>query len=341
MTERPPRRPLLVLVGPTAVGKTALSLHLARRFAGEIISADSRLFYRGLDIGTAKPTAAERALVPHHLIDLCAPDETLSLGEYQRLAYRAIDDVLARGRLPILAGGTGQYMMAVVEGWGIPAVAPWPALRAALEGLGKAEAARWLAALDPVAAGRIDRRNARRVVRALEVTLATGRRISDLQRKTPPPYDVAMVGLRRGRESLYARIDARVDEMMAAGLLDEVRRLRAAGYGPALPSMSGLGYRQLLAHLDGQMSLEEAIERIKFETHRFARQQATWFRADDPRITWLDLDATPDPAGEVTDYVAGWLGEAQRSRGAEEQGRERSPTTDDRPQTSNHRPLTY
>jgi len=325
------RRPLLVLVGPTAVGKTALSLHLARRFAGEIVSADSRLFYRGLDIGTAKPAAAERALVPHHLIDLCAPGETLSLGEYQRLAYRAIDGVLARGRLPILAGGTGQYVMAVVEGWDIPGVAPQPALRAALERLGQAEAARWLAALDPVAAGRIDRRNLRRVVRALEVTLATGRPISDLQRKTPPPHDVAMVGLRRGRDSLYARIDARVDEMMAVGLLDEVRRLRAAGYGPALPSMSGLGYRQLLAHLDGQMTLAEAVERVKFETHRFARQQATWFRANDPRITWFDLDTTPDPAGAVTDYVAAWLDTDDRRRTTDHR-----PPTDDGRQTTNH-----
>ena len=299
-------RPLLVLVGPTAVGKTALSLHLARRFDGEIISADSRLFYRGMDIGTAKPTPAERAAAPHHLLDLCDPDETISLGQYQRLAYRAIDDVLTRGRLPILVGGTGQYVLAVVEGWGIPEVAPRPALRAALEGLGEAELARWLAALDPAAAGRIDSRNVRRVVRALEVTLVTGRPISELQRKTPPPYDVLIIGLLMKRQSLYARIDARVDAMMAAGLLDEVRRLRDAGYSRDLPSMSGLGYRQLLAYLDGEMSLEAAVERIKFETHRFARQQATWFRRDDPRIAWFDLET--GRAEQIVTFVEGWLG---------------------------------
>lgn len=299
------RRPLLVLVGPTAVGKTALSLRLARQFGGEIVSADSRLFYRGLDIGTAKPSPAERAAVPHHLIDLCEPDETLSLGEYQRLAYRTIDAILARGRLPILAGGTGQYVSAVVEGWGIPEVAPQPALRAALEGLAEGEPARWLAALDPVAAQRIEPRNRRRVIRALEVTLMTGRPISELQRKHPPAYDIRTIGLWRERRSLYERIDTRVDEMMAAGLLDEVRRLYDMGYDRDLPSMSGLGYRQLLAHLVGEMSLDEAVERIKFETHRFARQQATWFRRDDPRITWFDLDQDDEAA--VVAAIRLWL----------------------------------
>ena len=293
------RRPLLVLVGPTAVGKTALSLRLARQFGGEIVSADSRLFYRGLDVGTAKPTAAERAAAPHHLIDLCDPDETLSLGQYQRLAYRAIDDSHARARLPILVGGTGQYVWAVVEGWGIPEVAPQPALRAALEELGATEAARWLVALDPAAAERIDPRNTRRVIRALEVTLTTGRRMSDLQRKSLPPYEPLIVGLGRDRRSLYERIDARVDGMMAAGLLDEVTRLRDAGYDRRLPSLSGLGYRQLWAYLAGEMTLDAAVERIKFETHRFARQQATWFRADDPRIAWFD-PATTDEEEIVT-----------------------------------------
>ncbi len=281
----------LVLVGATAVGKTALSLQIARRWDGEIISADSRLFYRGMDIGTAKPSAAERAAATHHLIDLCDPDETVTLGAYQQAAYAAIEAVWANGRLPILVGGTGQYVRAVLEGWGIPRVAPQPDLRAALEAVGGPELARWLAVLDPEAAARMDARNVRRVIRALEVTLVTGRPISELQRKTPPPYAFCQIGLTRSRESLYRRIDARVDEMMAAGLLAELTALREMGYGRSLPSMSGLGYQQLGAYLDGEMGLEEAVERIKFETHRFARQQGTWFRLDDPAIAWFDMDA--------------------------------------------------
>jgi len=279
---------LLVIVGATAVGKTALSLKAAKQFNGEIISADSRLFYRGMDIGTAKPTAAEQAQVPHHLIDICQPDETLTLGEYQQLAYDRIAAVQANGRLPILVGGTGQYVKAVVEGWGIPKVPPQPALREALGTLAGPELARWLQELDPDAADSIDPRNVRRVIRALEVTLVSGVPISELQRKTPPPYHSHIIGLYRRREQLYQRIDQRVDQMLADGLLAELEALKEAGYGRSLPSMSGLGYRQLWAYLDGELTLAEAVERIRFETHRFVRQQNTWFRQDDPRITWFD-----------------------------------------------------
>jgi tRNA dimethylallyltransferase len=180
--------------------------------------------------------------------------------------------------------------MAVVEGWGIPEVPPFNALREQLELLGEDELYRWLSALDTGAAEKIDKRNIRRVVRALEVTLVTGRPISQLQRKTPPEYDICMVGLNRPRQELYLRIDQRVDKMMETGLLEEVTRLANAGYDRALSSMSGLGYRQLMAYLSGECALEEAVERIKFETHRFARQQNTWFRQDDPRIHWFNLE---------------------------------------------------
>ena len=279
---------LLVVLGPTAVGKTTLSLRLAQELGGEIISADSRLFYRGMDIGTAKPTRAQQSMIPHHLIDICDPDQTLTLGQFQRLASTAIDQISTAGRLPILVGGTGQYIMAVIEGWGIPEVPPQPLLRKKLGHLGEYELNRWLTALDPQAATNIDRRNIRRVVRALEVVLVSGIPISELQRKTPPPFSTCIIGLSRNRELLYERIDQRVNTMMAEGLLQEVISLREAGYDRFLPSMSGLGYRQISAHLAGELSLEEAVEKTKFDTHRFVRQQKTWFRQDDPRIHWFD-----------------------------------------------------
>lgn len=307
MVDPAPQPPLLVIAGPTAVGKTALSLALARRFDGDVISADSRLFYRGMDIGTAKPTAAERGEVPHHLVDIREPDETISLGEYQELAYTAIGAVHRRGRLPILVGGTGQYVNAVVEGWDIPRVPPQPQLRAALERLGGEELNRWLQALDPRAAAKIHPHNVRRVIRALEVTIGSGRPISEQQRRRPPAYDILILGLDAARDTLYERINRRVDQMMAEGLLDEVKRLHEAGYGWRLPAMSALGYQQLGAHLRGELSLDEAVERIKFETHRFVRRQYTWFRRDDPRIHWLDV-GDEDYTVRAAALVAGWLG---------------------------------
>ncbi len=287
--------PLIVLVGPTAVGKTELSLQLAERIGGEIVSADSRLLYRGMDIGTAKPTPAEQARVLHHLIDVADPDEAWSVARYQDAAYAAIADIHRRGKVPLLVGGTGQYIWAVVEGWQVPRVPPRPELRAALERWGEAigpEAlhAR-LARLDPEAAARILPSNLRRTVRALEVIFATGRRFSEQQRKQPPPYDILILGLTRPRPELHARIDARIDAMLAAGWLDEVRRLLKAGYSPDLPAMSGIGYAELSAYLQGQVSLEEAVRQIQRRTRRFVRRQANWFKANDPRIHWF-------PAGE-------------------------------------------
>ena len=304
--------PLLVIVGPTAVGKTALSLEVAERFDGEIVSADSRLVYRGMDVGTAKPAAAEQARVPHHLIDVRDPDETLTLGEYQEMAYAAIDAVHARGRLPILVGGTGQYVKAVVEGWGIPRVPPHPRLRRALRALDRDVLHRWLRALDPEAAERIHPNNVRRSVRALEVTLVSGRPISHLQRKSPPPYDICIVGLDAGRETLYRRIDERVERMIEQGLLREVKELAEAGFGRKLPAMSGLGYRQLWDYLKGELTLEEAVERIKYETHRFVRHQYNWFKPDDPAIHWFNV--TEEGLVErVAALVRGWLGERAQS----------------------------
>jgi tRNA dimethylallyltransferase len=290
------RSSLVVIVGPTAAGKTALSIDLAEAVGGEIVSADSRQIYRGMDIGTAKVTAEERARVPHHLLDVVTPDQVLSLAEYQALAYAAIADIQARGRLPFLVGGTGQYIQAVVEGWSIPAVAPHPELRAELETKVSAEGPEalhdWLAALDPVAAARIDHRNVRRVIRALEVCLVTGQRITELQRKCPPPFDILQIGVTRPRPALYERIDARVDRMIEAGLVDEVRRLAAAGYDWELPAMTGLGYRQIGEYLRAEVTLDEAIARIKKGTRRFVQQQYNWFRLADPAIRWVDPGET-------------------------------------------------
>ncbi len=284
---------LVAVVGPTAAGKTAVALHLAQALDGEIVSADSRQVYRLMTIGTAKPSPEELSRVPHHLIDILDPDGGLTLAEFQKMAYNAINAVLARNRLPFLVGGTGQYVWAVLEGWQIPRVPPDRALRKELEAFAEEHGSEalhgCLAAKDPRAARAIDHRNIRRVIRALEVCLKAGQPITELQRRVPPPYDLHIFGLDHPREELYRRIDARVDAMMESGLLQEVERLAAAGYGWDLPSMTGLGYAQLGKYLRGEVTLEEAVSEIKTQTHRFVRQQYTWFRPDDPRIHWFDL----------------------------------------------------
>jgi tRNA dimethylallyltransferase len=274
------------------VGKTETAVQLCRDLGGEIISADSRQIYRKLDIGTAKPTPEERAAAVHHLVDVIDPDEVLGLAEYQELAYAAIDDILARGRAPFLVGGTGQWVRAVVEGWGVPRVPPDHALRAELEA--EAEQAgpealhARLAAVDPVAAAKIDYRNVRRVIRALEVHLKTGVPISRHQRAQPPPYRILQVGLTMPRQALYARVDARIERMLDEGLVDEVRSLLAQGYSLNLPAMSSLGYRQIGRYVAGELGLDEAVGLIKRETRRYIRQQYNWFRLDDPEIHWFD-----------------------------------------------------
>jgi tRNA dimethylallyltransferase len=284
-------------------------VRLAEALDGEIVSADSRQIYRGMDIGTAKATADERARVPHHLLDVVAPDQVLSLAQYQHLAYAAINGILARGRIPFLVGGTGQYIMAVVEGWQVPRVPPDEALRRELYQQAEEEGAEALhdrlRALDPVAASRIDARNVRRVVRALEVCLVTGEPISELQTKSPPPYRILMLGLARPRPQLYQRIDKRVERMIESGLEDEVRQLVAAGYGFDLPAMSGVGYGQFETYLAGETTREEVVCDIKRTTRRFVRHQGNWFRRDGARIQWFD--AEPDPSTAVLHRVRDFI----------------------------------
>jgi len=278
-------------VGPTAVGKSAVALALAERLGGEIVSADSRQVYRYMDIGTAKPTKEERQRVPHHLVDVVSPDEEFTVAHYRELALTAIEDVFARGRLPLLVGGSGLYVRAVTDGLAVPGIPPDPEFRRRVEAQARAEGGellyRELATADPVAAARIDPRNIRRVIRALEVWHKTGRRFSDQQSATAPPFQVRKVGLTCNREILYSRIDARVDEMMAHGLLDEVRSLVRRGYTWDLPALSGIGYRQLGLFLRGELDFGAAVQRIKYETHRYARQQYTWFSLEDPSIRWF------------------------------------------------------
>ncbi len=301
--------PLIVIVGPTAAGKTALAVRLARDVGGEIVSADSRQVYRGMDVGTAKATPQEQALVPHHLIDVVDPDETLGLAQFQEMAYAAIDDVLARARVPFLVGGTGQYVMAVVEGWRVPRVPPDEVLRRDLYRQAKEEGAEALhnrlRTLDPGAAERIDPRNVRRVIRALEVCLTTGRPISEQQGKSPPPYRILMIGLTMARPQLYQRIDERVERMIEAGLEDEVRRLLAEGYGFELPAMSGVGYGQFAPYMTGEAALVDVVREIKRATRRFVRHQSNWFRRDDPRICWFDT--MPDPYDAALDLICEFL----------------------------------
>jgi tRNA dimethylallyltransferase len=280
---------LLTVVGPTGIGKSRLALQLARDFSGEIVSADSRQFYRYMDIGTAKPSRQELALIPHHLIDVIDPDADFSLAQYQQLAYDAINDVQKRGKLPMLVGGSGLYVWAVLEGWRIPKVAPDLELRRNLEGRGSYELYAELGRVDPVAAQRIDPRNVRRIIRALEVYKGADIPVSQLRLKTKPLYETLIIGLTADRAELYRRIDLRVDEMIKLGLLNEVKGLVAKGYNFSLPAMSGIGYKQVGMHLRGELTLPAAIEQIKFETHRLVRHQYSWFRLKDDRIRWFDI----------------------------------------------------
>lgn len=304
-------KPLLIILGPTAAGKTGLAIEIAKRIGGEIVSADSRQIYRTMDIGTAKPTTEQQNAVRHHLIDVVNPDENLSLADYQKLARSAIESIQSKGLVPLLVGGTGQYITALVEGWSIPQVAPDEDLRTELEHFADKEGAaalhKRLATIDATAALNIDYRNVRRVIRALEVCLITGERMSELQRKKPPDYDMRHIGLTTEREQLYQQADKRVDTMIKDGFLQEVECLLNAGYSRKLPSMSGLGYAELTSHLLDHLTLAEAITLTKNNTHDFIRRQYTWFRGHDPGILWHNINNINFEI--IFDIVDDWLRE--------------------------------
>lgn len=285
---------LILIVGPTAVGKTELAIQLAERLNGEIVSADSRLFYRGMDIGTAKPTREEQARVPHHLIDIANPDEILSLAVFQQKAREAIADIHTRNKIPFLVGGTGQYIRAVTEGWSPPKVEPDERLRGELEKWKVERGEYWLYErlkdLDPLAAEKIDPRNYRRTIRALEVILTTGRRFSEQRGQVESPYRLLTIGLTRPRVELYERVDQRIEMMFAQGFVEEVKGLLAKGYSPSLPTMSAIGYRECIRVVNGELEEDQAKAEIRRATRVFVRRQANWFKESDPNIKWFRVE---------------------------------------------------
>ncbi|HOE35558.1 MAG: tRNA (adenosine(37)-N6)-dimethylallyltransferase MiaA [Chloroflexi bacterium] len=300
---------LVVLVGPTGSGKSALAIQLYKALPGEIISADSRYLYQELNIGTAKPGPEELGSVPHHLINVTTLDAPWSLGVYQQQARALINAINNRQRLPILVGGTGQYVRAILENWEIPAQIPLEDMRAAIEAWGERigfdALHRRLERIDPEAAANIDFRNKRRTIRALEVIFATGMRFSSQRKKSASPCDAIVLGLSWPREELYARIDARIDSMLAQGFVEEVRTLRDAGKSELLRRMGIIGYPEILRHLEGEISLEEAVSLIRRNTRIYVRRQANWFKPTDPQIHWIKAS---DPAvlEKMLDLINGY-----------------------------------
>jgi len=289
----PVDHPLIILTGPTAVGKTTLSLKIVARFNGEIISADSRLFYRGLDIGTAKPSQRERGKIPHHLIDIADPDETLSLAVFQQSVYEIAENLWQRNKIPFLVGGTGQFIRAIMEGWVIPPQQPNKRMREYFnawgEKIGPSTLHEKLHLIDPAAAEKINPRNLRRTVRALEVIFSTGKLFSCQRKKKSRGLNLKVIGLIRERKTLYERVDRRIEKMFADGFVEEVESLLAQGYDPNLPSLSAIGYREVINYLRGNITMEDVVRLMKRRTRSYIRRQANWFKPDDPRIAWFEM----------------------------------------------------
>lgn len=281
------QKSLLVLLGPTASGKTALSIELAKKFNGEIISADSRQVYRHMDIGTDKIPLDKREGVPHHLIDVVDPDERFTVADFKRAAEEKIEEILARGHLPMLVGGTGLYIRAITKNFAIPKEDKVlrAKLMAELSKFGKEALHDKLKKLDPAGAAKIHANNVPYVIRALEIVMATGKPKDD--QKNPPRYSCLQIGLKWPREKLFERIDGRADDQIKRGLIEETKRLLAMGYSRELPSMSGLGYREIISYLDGKITLDAAKELIQKNTRNYAKRQLTWFKKDD-EIVWVD-----------------------------------------------------
>jgi tRNA dimethylallyltransferase len=299
------KHPLIVIVGPTCVGKTEVSVYLAEKYSGEIVSADSRTFYKGMDIGTAKPTEEEQQRIPHHLVDVVNPDHQLNLAVFQQKAKITIQEIYARNQIPFLVGGTGQYIRAVTKNWLPPSISPDPRLRHLLEKIadtkGKEFLYQSLIILDPEAAMLIDYRNLRRTIRALEVIFSTGVKFSSQRSSGTSSYDLIMIGLTRSRTELYTRIDRRIDDMFAKGFVEEVRLLLESGFSPSLPSFSAIGYTECINIISGKITEQEAVEQIKRKTRIYVRRQSNWFKPTDPDIHWFNISA--QPLSEIEDFL--------------------------------------
>lgn len=300
---------LIAIVGPTASGKSKLALFLAKNIRGEIINSDSRQVYRYMDIGTAKPSLEDRNFVPHHLYDIVNPDEPINLAEYQERANIIIDSIFQRGNIPILVGGSGLYIWSVLEGWKIPRIEPDMELRQKMEERARREGAesiyQELEKLDPTAAKTIDPRNVRRIIRALEIGYKQSCPSRPCRKETPQ-FPTFIIGLKMERKRLYNRIDRRVEEMIAQGLVEEVKSILTRGYPESLPALtSAVGYKEIIRYLKNELSLGEAMLRIKFETHRLARKQFSWFREGDERISWLNVD--DGLSQRALNMANGWL----------------------------------
>ncbi|MEW6723617.1 MAG: tRNA (adenosine(37)-N6)-dimethylallyltransferase MiaA [Bacillota bacterium] len=302
------RVPIVAVVGPTAVGKTRVAIEVAQRVGGEIISADSMQVYRGLDIGTDKVRSEDTGGIPHHMIDICDPDEQFSVADYQQRVYSLLPEIAGRGRLPMLVGGTGLYINAVIDGYTFDTAEPDEAFRADLQRQARAEGAaglhRRLAAVDPDRAAQIHPNDLRRIIRALErhqqrTGEAPGTTIADAAR---PDLDPLLFGLNGPRGWLYDRINQRVEEQLAEGLVEETKQLLARGLPPGATALQALGYKEIIPYLLGQVTLEEAAERLKRNTRRFAKRQLTWFRRD-PRIRWIETGQNRKMGDAVEDIT--------------------------------------
>lgn len=301
-----------MIVGPTAVGKTEYAIELAEALNGEIISADSRYFYRGMNIGTAKPDASQLARIKHYLIDVADIKENWSLALYQREVLGAITEINEKGKLPFLVGGTGQFIRAIIEGWNVPAKGANSEIRNSLENwiekIGAEEAHRKLSLIDPAAAELIDFRNKRRTIRAFEVIFLTGRKFSEQRNKGYVDFEYKIIGLIRDRKELFVRIDKRIEDMFENGFIKEVEGLLSKGYSIQDPPLSAIGYQEVIQFIQGSMNFEECFNRIKQRSHEFVRRQANWFKESDERITWFDV--TVDQKDAMTKFILskkGWI----------------------------------